>query len=312
MADGRESGLGGVWPALRESLLTLTFGDMKTAAGSARLATENLSHLRQTSAASARSASKAELADAIDGLFNDLDRAAQDRVTAHMITELLKRRPQLAERLEELLERRGWTLFEHEAVPLQLRLDAVPDTLAEPVQAGLTKALRRYRDGDLDGAITAIAGLIDTLTEEIYEAEGLDNHKRTSFQERTILAHRTRQAAFEAALIAMDADERRRTWQAQDRAVNGAADVLGAYRRNYADAHGAKPADDRIVQAALHAAVFLIRVSPTRAARRLTSPRPTAQRPPVEVRCRTTSAAPRSWSATRTCNQLFGRGRLLW
>jgi len=259
MADRRESGLGAVWPSLRESLLTLTFGDMKTAAGSAGLATESLSHVRQTSSSSGRSASKAELADAIDGLFNDLDPAAQNRVAACLITELLDRRPQVAERLGELLERRGWTLLNDEPVPLQLRLDAIPHMLPEPVQAGLLKAIRRYRDGDLDGAVTAIAGLIDTLTEEIYAAESLDDHRRTSFQERTIVAHRTRQRAFEASIATMDADERRRTWQAQDRAVNGAAEVLGAYRRNYADVHGAKPADDRIVQAALHAAIFLIR-----------------------------------------------------
>jgi hypothetical protein len=203
------------WSALRGPLLRFSFGDMKTLASAAGLATEKLSHLRQTG----QSTSKAELADAIDGLFNELDRATQARVVAHMITEILRRRSELAERLEELLARRGWTLLDDEPIPIHLRLDVDPQTLPDVAQEGLAKALRRYRDGDLDGAVTSIAGVIDTLTGEIYEKEGLKDHKRTSYQQRTIAAHRTRQAVFEAALGEMEVDERERLWKAQDRAV---------------------------------------------------------------------------------------------
>ncbi|HKP90507.1 MAG TPA: hypothetical protein VJT75_11110 [Thermoleophilaceae bacterium] len=246
-----------VWPALREPLLSFSFGDIKTLAGAAGLATEKLSGLRQRS--SGRSTSKAELADAIDGLFNELKPATQDRVVAHMITEILRRNPEHAERLEELLERRGWTLVEDEPVPIRLGLDIVPDSLPDTAQKGLRKALRRYREGDLDGALTSIVGVIDTLTGEIYEHEDIPGHKRTAFQERTIRAHRTRKAAFKASLAGMDVEERTRAWKAQDRAVGGTSEVLGTYRNAYADAHGPRPADEQIVQAALHAAVFLIR-----------------------------------------------------
>ena len=40
--------------------------------------------------------------------------------------------------------------------------------------------------------------------------------------------------------------------------VNGAGEVLAAYRRNYADVHGAKSPDAELVEAALHAAALVI------------------------------------------------------
>jgi len=76
------SGLRAVWSVLREPLTALTFGQMKEAAAAPGLPTASLSHLRQTS--SGRSASKAELADAIDDLFSRLDPSSQDRASVYM------------------------------------------------------------------------------------------------------------------------------------------------------------------------------------------------------------------------------------
>lgn len=253
-----EPRLGTVWPALREPLLAFTFSDMKLMAGAAGLATEKLSNLRQTSSGR-QSTSKAELADGIDGLFDRLEPATKDRVAAHLINELLRRRPGDTERLEELLERRGWTLLGDQPVPLQLRMDAVPETLSSVAQKGLEKALRRHRDGDLDGAITSIAGVIDTLTLEIYDRYELRGYKTAGFHGRIVAAYRQLRSEFEASLETMNADARTRTWKAQERAVGGAAEVLAAYRNNYSDAHGPRSGDSKIVQAAMHAAVFLIR-----------------------------------------------------
>ena len=56
----------------------------------------------------------------------------------------------------------------------------------------------------------------------------------------------------------MSTDEAERTWKGEERAVNGAAGVLGAFRRNYADVHGVKNADPELVKAASNSAVFLI------------------------------------------------------
>jgi hypothetical protein len=245
------------WPALREILLRFSFADMKTLTASAGLPITKLSHLRQTSGGG-RSTGKGELADAIDGLFNDLDPDAQDRVTANLISDLLRRTGADDERLVELLERAGWTLIGKEPVPLRLRLDAFPTPLPGSVEDGLAKAARRYRDGDLDGAMTTIVGLVDETTENIWAAHDLGDHKLASYHERVVKAHTTHEAAFRASLTGMDDGEAGRTWDAQKRAVNGAGEVLAAYRRNYADVHGAKPSDAELVEAALHAAALVI------------------------------------------------------
>jgi hypothetical protein len=251
------SGLASAWSVLREPLTTLSFAQMKEAAAAAGLPVVRLNHLRQTSAG--RSSSKAELADAIDELFSKLEGPGQDRAAVHMVAELLRRSSdQTRDRLEELLERVGWHLVAGEPVPLDLRLDVPLDSLPDSTRTSVGKAIRRFRDRDFDGAMTSVVGTIDTITEEIYIENGLLDHKRASYQQRAIIAHRTREAAFRARLRDMDATEADLAWKGHHRAVNGAADVLGAFRRNYSDAHGSGAADPGLVQTALHAALFLI------------------------------------------------------
>lgn len=142
--------LGSVWSVLREILLGFSFAEMKTLTASAGLPTGKLSHLRQTSG-SGRSTGKGELADAIDGLFNELDAVDQDRVTANLITELLRRRSADEERLTELLERVGWTLIGDQPSPPRRATGSAAGTGRGGL--ALATAARRYRDGDLDGAI---------------------------------------------------------------------------------------------------------------------------------------------------------------
>jgi hypothetical protein len=251
-------GLGAAWSVLREPLTAIPFSQMKEAAAAAGLDTAELSHLRQTSAG--RSTSKAELADAIDGLFKKLDRDRQDRVAANMLAELIRRSPseQHRERLEELLERVGWHLIGDEPAPLTLQLDAPLDTMPKPVRGAVAKALRRYRDCDFDGAMTAIVGAVDTITAEIFATNGLPNHKSASYQRRAIAAHATLEAQFRRRLGTMPAKEADLAWGGHQRAVNGAADVLGAFRRNFSDAHGVGTADAQLVQTALQSALFVI------------------------------------------------------
>jgi hypothetical protein len=197
--DVMASGLGGVWSILREPLTALSFAQMKEAAAAAGLPVATLSHLRQTSGG--RSTSKAELADAIDGLFNALDEPGRDRAAVHMVSELIRRSSDESRgRLEELLERVGWHLVADEPVPTGLRLDVPLETLPDPVRDAVVKAVRRYRDRDFDGAMTSVVGIIDTLTEAIYTANGLPDHKKSSYQQRAIAAHKTLEAAFRARL----------------------------------------------------------------------------------------------------------------
>ena len=216
-----------------------------------------LSHLRQTSGGRQRS-SKGELADALDGLFSELGPVIRDRVAGNLIQELLQVRPTHAERLNVLLGRVGWTVFEGEPIPLELRLDTLPRPIPDAVRRDLLKGLQRYRDGDLDGAMTAIVATVDTLTAEVYGEHSLGNHRQHPYQQRVVLAHGVRENAFRASLSGMGSEEITRTWKAQSRAVSGAAEVLACYRRNYSDVHGATHADQELIKAALQGAVFII------------------------------------------------------
>jgi hypothetical protein len=225
----------------------------------AGLPTMKLSHLRQGSSGSGGGTSKGGLADALDGLFDRLSPDEQDRVAGHVVAELVARSgPEEVARLEELLERVGWHLVGDEPAPLTLSVPPIAAPLPRAVREAIGKSVRRYRDGDFDGAMTSIVGVVDTLTEDIYTAAGLPDHKKVPFHTRAVTAHKELEAAFRSRLGSMSVAEADRSWEGQKRAVNGAAELLAAFRRNYSDAHGASTADPRLVQDALQAALFLV------------------------------------------------------
>ena len=185
---GRVNHLREVWSVLREPLTSaLSFTQMKEVAGGAGMPVARLSHLRQSTPGGGMGASKGTLADALDGLFNDLTPEQQDRVTGHVVAELVSRSNDAGkERLDELLERAGWHLVGGEPAPLTLSAPPAAAPLPQTVQRAFGKAVRRFRDGDFDGAMTSIVGVVDTLTEDIYIASGLSDHKRASYHQRAV------------------------------------------------------------------------------------------------------------------------------
>jgi hypothetical protein len=106
--------------------------------------------------------------------------------------------------------------------------------------------------------MTAIVGVVDETTQAIWAAHNLGDHKAASYHERVVKAHATRETRFRQSLVEMDTAEAGRTWNEQRRPINGAVEVLAAYRRNYAHVHGAKSFDAELVEAALHAAALVI------------------------------------------------------
>lgn len=176
-----------------------------------------------------------------------------------MISELLHRMSSdRLDRFEELLEGVGWHLIAGEPVPLNLQLDVPIETLPEVARAAIAKSVRRYRDRDFDGSITAIVGVIDIITERIYKTAGLGDHRKVPYHQRVIAAHKELESVFRARLVGMSPTEADLTWRGQERVVNGAADVLGAFRRNFSDAHGTGTASPELVQTALQSALYLI------------------------------------------------------
>jgi len=235
-----------------------TFAGIKDLVGGAGLPVERLAHLQQRGSGAA---SKSQLIDSIEILFREVAGDDKDRFVTRCIKAILRQRDAYRPDLEEALQAVGWGLVDDEPQPLFLRLDIDLVALPEAAQEGLRTALRRYRDGDLDGAVTAICGVVDSLTAAAYEKNALGNHRDASYQERVVRSFSVKEAAYKAPLAAngVPPDEVDRLWNNQRGAVNQAAYVLGALRRYFSDAHGGQAAPREVVQRALDVGVFLTR-----------------------------------------------------
>ena len=181
----------------------------------------------------------------------------RDRVAVYMVKELTSWPPR-TERLEELLERIGWHLVEGEPIARDLRVHPPVHPIPDHAQTDFQKAIRRYRDGDFTGAMTATAGMVDMITKRIYDDNSLRNFKNISFQNRVITAHKMSKPQFQEALKEIEPSVVKAVWEAQRRAVNGAAEVVGRYRNEYGDPHGSGPGQPALVPAALNSALFLV------------------------------------------------------
>ena len=138
----------------------------------------------------------------------------------------------------------GWGISGSAPYPLHLQLDLELAALPEAVREGLSRCLQRYRDGDTAGAITAICGIVDSLTEEIYSANKLGNHRNDSYQQRVNRSFNSLEDNYRQPLSdgGLDRQETNQLWQNHRGAVNHAAYVLGSFRRVFSDAHGAQAA----------------------------------------------------------------------
>lgn len=232
-----------------------SFAQIKDLVGAAGLPIQRLANLTQGPGG----ASKGQLLDSIDALINKLDDEARDRFAIGCIEEILRRQPGSA-RLEDAIRRAGWGIREGRPYPLALHLDLELSSLNEQTRDAVVVSLTRYRDGDFDGAITSICGLVDRLTESIYATNSLGSHTDDSYQERVSRAFATLEASYRTTLGALDAAELARVWHNHKRAVSAAAYVLGSLRRNYSDAHGnVATASPELMKRAMDCAVFIVR-----------------------------------------------------
>lgn len=245
------------WPALRPVLREFSFADIKDIVGAATLPIHRLHHLHQGSSYT----SKGQLMSAIDGLYSGLIPDHQRRVVTHCISEMLDRDDSWRGKLEELLSRFGWGLAGTEPHPLHLQVNVEVVRLPDAIQKGLEKGLRRYRDGDFDGAITAICGVVDQLTETLYRDHELGDHRTASYHERISKSYGALQPQFLASLTSggVPPDRAQLVWHNQSKSVGQAGFVLGSFRQWFADVHGVNDAPRVFVQRALDSAVYIIR-----------------------------------------------------
>lgn len=249
--------VGDAWGSVRGVVREhLSFAEIKDLVGEAGLPIYKLAHLQQKGS---RYTSKGQLMDGIDGLLNDLDEDARDRFVAACVECLMKRNSNLIEDLHTTLGRVGWGVTSGGIYPLRLQIELETFTLDERMQEGIAKTLRRYRDGDFDGAVTSICGLVDAITESVYSKKSLGNHRAASYHERVSKAFRALEIEFKAPLNSLAEEDKNKIWNNYHGAVNQAAYVLGAFRREYSDAHGVQSATPQLIQQAIDCSVFIVR-----------------------------------------------------
>jgi len=251
--------IGDIWSSIRGVIReAFSFADIKDLVGAAGLPVHRLAHLQQ---AYSGATTKGQLMDAIDGLVQELDPAARDRFVAACIEETLRENPYVSEKLELLLSRVGWGLGTSGPYPIEIQIDLETASLGSQVGEAIEKCLRRYRNGDIDGAITAICGAVDSLTAGIYSRLRLGDEMADSYQQRVSKSFNALEPQFRRPFLVagLQPDEQNRVWQNHRGAVNQAAYVLGAFRREYSDSHGAKQSPPELVQRAIDCAVFVLR-----------------------------------------------------
>jgi len=251
--------ISGVWSSLRIILNeNFSFNNIKEICGTAGFQIFKLHKLTQKLNGGA---TKGELLDGIDSLYAELESDDQNRLIISTIKEMLYRNESLYDAIEEILNRFGWGITNSEIHPLTLQLDIEMTELPENIQNGFKKCLQRYRDGDIAGAMTAICGIIDYITEEIYKKENIGNHKDASYHERVAKSLNTYEHSFKTNLRIENIEEKdiKLLWDNFSKSVKNAGYVLGAVRRDFSDAHGINEAPPEFLQIAINCAIFILR-----------------------------------------------------
>lgn len=249
--------LGDAWGSIRGIIReALSFAQIKDLVGNGGLPIHRLAHIQQKFRGGA---SKGQLMDNIDELVNELDGDARDRFVVACVEDLLVSGDEVVDKLRTALGRVGWGVASDGVYPLRLQIELETSVLEKGMQDGISKTLRRYRDGDFDGAVTAICGLVDAITEKVYKEKSLGEHRSDSYHERVSKVYRSLENEFKAPLKKMKPDDVAMMWNNYSKAVNQTAYVLGAFRREYSDTHGAQKTTPELVQRAIDCAVFIIR-----------------------------------------------------
>jgi hypothetical protein len=244
-ASGRSQTLVTAWPAIRACLQELKFYSIKDVSGLAGLNLPAIANLVQEKSGDKPAASKGQLMSAIDGQFGEMSLQDQIRFLTITAEEVLRRQPEVEEKLSENLSRLGWTFVAGTLTPIEIFNPA--DLVELPVAAhkDLLKSVQRFRDGDFSGAVSAACGAVDAATSEIYSSHNLGDPTKASFQERC-----KRAAAAKGVLVSLETKLQSLEWSTGDiklfcrsfeGALNQGAFVMQTLRSHMGDVHGTKP-----------------------------------------------------------------------
>ena len=210
--------------------------------GTAGLDLTKIAHLNQASGG----ALKGQLMTGIDRAYGELAPKPKNQFVTLAVEEMLRRRQEIAEILDERLFPLGWSIISGRLVPIELLNKSELLAIPEEAHADLAKAATRFGDDDLSGAVSAACGAVDSVTGKVYRERSLGDPGPAAFQERVSRSFDAsgRLTALESELLSMgweDAKAKQLTHNVRG-SLNQAANVMQTLRANMGDVHGTKPA----------------------------------------------------------------------
>jgi hypothetical protein len=199
----------------------------------------------------------------VDRGLRTLDEESFKRFIAVVAEEVLTRRPDSRESLDDNLSRLGWTLSRNAVIPIKIFDTSVLPDLPSESQQDLSKAVQRLRDGDLSGAISSACGALDAATSAIYSSASLGDPTKASFQERCKRSLEARgvipKMEQELCELGWDQQEIKLFRENFKGAMNQGAYIMQTLRSKMGDVHGTKPIVKPLVFDCLKWAELLLR-----------------------------------------------------
>ena len=230
-----------LWGPVRSTLGIATFAQIKRIAGLAGVNMASLAHLTQDGK---RFSSKEALLSAIDEQYGQMDSARQEQFVRSMVEQVIEIVADGIDQLNDSLRRMGWSFSKGKLLPLTLIDDLDLSILPPESLQDLTKASERLRDGDLSGAVTSAAAVVDAGCAEVYAQKKLGDPGKDSFQEKVSKSlaacgvfERTKDELLAKGWSETDA---RLLVENLRGSLNQAAFVMQKLRSNMGDVHGTR------------------------------------------------------------------------
>lgn len=236
------------WGAIRGVLKDFSFNQIKDIAGKAGLDITLLSNLQQE-----RRSTKGRLLSELDRMIgepkpdDEVDTGSledRNKYLKRIAEIIIAGKPDQEKILEEYLERLGWQFTGGHLVPIELLNEKGLEDLPESTHKDLGKAADRLWIGDLDGAMTAACGAVDSTMKTIIEENGIAITSTDGFQNkyRKALNSKGTMEKLKNGLIKLGWDEKdaEKLVHNLQGSLNHAVYVMQSLRTGMGDTHGPK------------------------------------------------------------------------
>ena len=246
------------WGPVRSVLEdNFSFGTVKTVVASAGLDMTRLSDVHPSD-------TKGELMTAIDQFVGELVNEEKSRFASILIQEMIRRRPDVTGRLDEVLRRVEWSIVDGHALPIKLVDRTELEELPPESRNDLVKAAKRFQDGDLSGSISAACGAVDSITSRIYAEKSLSDAGSDSFQTKVARSLDATgvlgKVETELVQLGWDTIKAEQMIHNLRGALNQASNVMQALRSGMGDVHGTKDTLKALVFDSLQWSKIILRI----------------------------------------------------